>query len=110
MTVNITDLHEFANNQVNEIKLGKCDSNAYKLYLRYGGEIHSGYARYSNQGQTSEPKPHYWNILQLESNHSKAQKSEIIDIYNYKSNREGIYLEHNGKIEAIEDFMKNTKL
>lgn len=103
-----SDLKSFANNPENRIELGQCDSNAYKVYVRFQAEIHVGYVVYLKDGKYSQPTPHYWNVKKYISD-SGREAEQLIDIYNYKKDKILVYLNHNGEMESLEYFEKQVK-
>ena len=108
MKIPDSELRGFANNPENRIELGQCDSNAYKVYVRFQAEIYVGYVVCLKDGKLSQPTPHYWNVKRYMSD-SGVEVEQLIDIYNYKEDKVLVYVEHNGGPESIEFFEKHIK-
>lgn len=88
-----SELRDFANNPQNDIRMGECDTNALKVYNKYGGAIFEGFATYIDKNNVIKTTPHYWNLVKSNT----AQKfDQIIDIANYLANTGVVYSDHIG--------------
>lgn len=81
----IADLQALANHP--SIVLGDCAQNAVEVQHKFGGEIVYGTVRskdLTTHNSNNQDLPHYWNKID----------SQIIDIYNHKTDKTLEYFGH----------------
>jgi len=97
MEIKIEELEKFANDSKNNIKVKVCIENALKVKKKYGGSIYQGNASYYSfqDNKVFYTKGHIWNVINFKSEFNTPEE-QIIDIYNYKENREFLYFGYVG--------------
>lgn len=93
MKITESKLIEFANDSNNNIDIGQCDTNAIKVFVKFGLEINSGEATYIKNSGGKGDAFHIWNVMKFTSK-SGQEETKIIDIINYKKNTDGKYSAH----------------
>ncbi|HMW39979.1 MAG TPA: hypothetical protein PKD57_11295 [Saprospiraceae bacterium] len=88
-----SELRDFANDPQNDIRVGECDTNALKVYKKYGGVIFEGYATYIDKNNVIKTTAHYWNLVK---SNTPQKFDQIIDIANYLANTSVVYSNHSG--------------
>lgn len=104
-----SELRDFANNPQNDIRVGECDTNALKVYKKYGGAIFEGYATYIDKNNVIKTTTHYWNLVK---SNTPQKLDQIIDIANYLANTGVVYSNHSGtecSIAFIEGLAKQRE-
>jgi len=112
MKISDSELRAFANCARNKIELGQCDRNSYKFYKKYslqGAEIFLGKADFYRLGEFIGNDFHYWNVIKSVDASGK-ELTQIVDIYNYKSQVSGEYCNHEGESESFNSFIEGYKI
>ena len=108
MKITDEELENFANDPKNGIEYTKCDTNAYKVYERFGGKIRIGKADVLKHNKLSnETNGHLWNIISYSENN--IEKEQLIDIVNYKKHQSISYTNHKGQDIPIEEVLTDKK-
>ena len=102
------ELIEFANDPKNNIEMGECDTNAIKVFEKFGLEINSGEATYVKSSGEESENPHIWNVLKVTSD-AGVEMVKIIDIINYKENVGGKYISHRNSYSISKEQLERTR-
>jgi len=98
------ELRRFADNPDNKIEHGKCHLNVDRVYNEYKDiykcEIYNGDATFITNGGTNAQTLHYWNVI----TNPNTGEEQVVDIYNYKSNKKGEYHNHQGECVSYSQF------
>ncbi|MGD8175750.1 hypothetical protein [Marinimicrobium sp. ARAG 43.8] len=108
MKITESELIEFANDPKNNIDMGQCDTNAIKVFVKFGCDIHSGEATYMECSGEKHDCLHIWNVLKFTSESGK-EETQIIDIINYKKNMGGKYTAHRDGCLVSKEHLERTR-
>ena len=97
----------FANDFNNGIEMGQCDTNAIKVYRKFGGLIYMGEATFIDLEGNRSDHPHFWNVLSFITA-DEISVTVIVDIINYKKSTKGVYINH--RDPCISSIAKHTKV
>lgn len=93
-----SELRNFANDPSNNIRLGNCESNALKVYKKFGGVVFEGSVTFLDADNIPKHDFHYWNII--ESNDTQ-ESDQLVDIANYLTDSRIFYSNHRGKVCSV---------